>query len=61
MTFMLETAVRREDAVIIANKSKFLKSHASSGHKKAIEEMLMDPSLRGQLSDVKAADEVNKK
>ena len=58
MTYLIANAIRREDAIIMANKSKFLKAHSSSGHKKAIEELLMDPTLRSQLADVKAAAEV---
>ena len=58
MTFLLEAAERRGDVEFLRNKSKFIRTHASSGHKKSIEEMLGDPAVRGQLGDVKAADEV---
>lgn len=58
MAFLLEVAERRGDTEFLRNKSKFIKTHASSGHKKSIEEMLADPALRGQLGDVKAANEV---
>ena len=36
-----------------------MKSHTSSGHKKAIDELLGNPEFRNQLFDVKAADEVS--
>jgi hypothetical protein len=59
MNFLLDTAVRRGDADILHNKSKFVKASASSGNKKSIEEMLADACLRGQLADVKAADVIS--
>ena len=58
LEFMLETATKRGDLHILKNRSQFLCAHATSGHKKAIEEMLADPSLTAQLNDVKAAKEV---
>jgi protein pelota len=59
MKFLLETATRVGDVAILKQKSKFLKAHASSGYKKAIDELLGDAALRSQLADVKAADEVS--
>jgi stalled ribosome rescue protein Dom34 len=35
-----------------------LKAHTSSGHKRAVDELLGNPDFRTQLGDVRAADEV---
>jgi protein pelota len=59
MKFMMEAAVRLGDQAIIKQKSKFLKAHASSGYKRAIDELLGNADLRSQLADVKAADEAS--
>lgn len=56
--FMFEVVERRGDAVLLQNKSKFVRTHASSGYKRAIEELLGNAELRGQLADVRAAREV---
>eukprot|EP01041_Mallomonas_annulata_P003773 gene3773-7490_t len=56
--FMLETAERRGDVVLLHNKSKFLRSYVSSGFKNAVDELLSNSELKSQLADVKAADEV---
>ena len=58
MEYLMTAAVQRGDVEFLHNKSKFVKSHASSGHKKSIEEVLADSALRGQLGDVRAADEM---
>ena len=58
MAYMFERAIRTEDNEIHKNKSKFLKVHASSGHKKAIDEMLQKPEIASRMADVKAIKEV---
>lgn len=58
MEFFNKTAVERGDTLLLQNKSKFLKVHASSGHKNAIEQILVNPDVRNQLNDVKAVNEV---
>lgn len=58
MVFLAETAVQRNDIELIKNKSKFVKVHSSSGYKRSIAELLSDASLKSQLGEVKAADEV---
>ena len=40
MKYLTEKAVRVGDVQLIKQKSKFLKTHTSSGHKRAIEELL---------------------
>jgi protein pelota len=58
MAFYDDFCVKSNNSKLRQNKSKFLKAHTSSGHKRAIDEMLADPNLNGQLQDVKAAGEV---
>jgi protein pelota len=58
LQYAFDRAVRNEDASIIKNKSKFLRAHCSSGHKRSIEEMLAGPDVMAQLGEVKAAGEV---
>ena len=57
-SFMLSNAERRQDTALLQNKNKFVRSHASSGYKHAIEELLGNAELRSQLADVRAASEV---
>lgn len=57
MQYLLERAVRDECTVLLKNKSKFVRAHTSSGHKRAIEEMLADPAVSSLVGEVKAADE----
>jgi len=56
--FILEEAVRREDRILIENKSKFVLCKASSGHKHALEDVFGDPKIITQLEDTKMAKEV---
>ena len=42
MKYLTEKAVRVGDVQLTKQKSKFLKAHTSSGHKRAIEELLGD-------------------
>lgn len=43
---------------LIENKSKFVLVHASSGHKRAVEEILSQPTVQTRLADTKASDEI---
>lgn len=58
MKFLNEQAVRRGDMALVQNKSKFLKVHATSGHKNAIEQVLLSDEVKSQMTDVKAVEEV---
>jgi protein pelota len=59
MQLVAERAVKEEEVVVVKNKSKFLKAHTSSGHRRAVDEMLSNPDLAGPLGDIKAAEEVS--
>jgi len=39
-------------------KARYIKAHTSSGQRRAVDELLGNPDLQGQLGHVKAADEV---
>uniref|UniRef100_A0A7S3HQQ8 Protein pelota homolog n=1 Tax=Spumella elongata TaxID=89044 RepID=A0A7S3HQQ8_9STRA len=58
LQYLLDRAVRDECTSLLKNKSKFVKAHTSSGHKRAIEEMLSDPAVSAMVGEAKAADEV---
>ncbi|GBG59018.1 hypothetical protein CBR_g24366 [Chara braunii] len=57
-SYMLLEASRRDLRQIIDNKSKIILTHASSGYKHALKEVLASPSVQGQIKDTKAAKEV---
>lgn len=44
--------------VLIENKSKFVLVHASSGHKRAVEDILSQPAVQARLADTKASEEI---
>ncbi len=56
--FMENVATRQDDSAFLKQKSKFLRNHCSSGHKKAIDEMLGNPEIQSQMEDIKATKEV---
>jgi protein pelota len=56
--YMNTEAVRRDDRVIIENKSKFVLVKASNGHKYALEEVFSDPAIMARMDDTKVAKEV---
>ena len=58
LKYMFDTAERTANTAVLQSRGKFLRAHASSGHKRAIEELLGDADFRSQLADVRAADEV---
>jgi protein pelota len=57
MQYLLDRAVREECTLLLKNKTKFVKAHTSSGHKRAIEEMLGDAAVSAMVGEVKAAEE----
>lgn len=57
LEYMFKIAIARDVRVLIENRSKFVSAHSSSGHKHAIEEVLLDPGVAAQLKDTKAAAE----
>ena len=56
--YLKERALGVEDSGFVKNLSKFVRAHASSGHKKAVDEMLAQPEVAAQVGDVKAAKDV---
>lgn len=58
LSYLQARAVREECTVFTKNKHKFVKAHASSGHKRAVAELLGSKEVAGQVGDTKAADEV---
>ncbi|ORZ34393.1 protein pelota [Catenaria anguillulae PL171] len=55
--YIFAEAVRTDQRALIDNKSKFVVAHCSSGHKHALTELLLDPSIQSKLSDTKFAAE----
>ncbi|XP_065891098.1 protein pelota homolog isoform X2 [Dysidea avara] len=56
--YMMSEAIKQDIRVLIENKAKFLLVHASSGHRYALKEVLVDPAVTARLADTKAASEV---
>lgn len=56
--YMFQEAVKTDNKLLIDNKPKFVTTHASSGFKHSLREVLQDPALTSRLSDTKAASEV---
>lgn len=46
-------AVKQDIKVLLENKPKFLLVHSSSGHKQALKEVLLHPSVTARLADTK--------
>ena len=59
MQYFNDRAVRTDNTAFIQNKSKFVKAHTTSGHKRAISEFFVDTALSSKLGDVKAIQEVS--
>mmetsp|Transcript_21363 Transcript_21363/g.48191 ORF Transcript_21363/g.48191 Transcript_21363/m.48191 type:complete len:430 (+) Transcript_21363:79-1368(+) len=55
---LFEAAVRQGDRPIIENKSKFLLCHASSGHKRAVGEMLASEETASRLLETRVFQDV---
>lgn len=58
MKYLLDRSLKEDNSPIYRNKAKFVRVHASSGYKSAIEEMLGSPEIMSKLTNVKAIDEV---
>ncbi|XP_049867522.1 protein pelota [Pectinophora gossypiella] len=56
--YMMQTAVKTDNKLLIENKSKFLLVKASSGFKHSLKEVLQEPAVIAKISDTKAASEV---
>jgi len=56
--YMLNQAAKLDQKGILENRSKFILTHASSGFKHSLKEVLSDPSIANKLSDTKASGEV---
>mmetsp|Transcript_27792 Transcript_27792/g.50192 ORF Transcript_27792/g.50192 Transcript_27792/m.50192 type:complete len:422 (+) Transcript_27792:96-1361(+) len=56
--YLLAESVRREDRPLIENKGKFVLCHSSSGHKHAIEEFFLDPSIMSKMTETKLSKEI---
>ena len=58
LKFLVDTATRQGDSALLKQRSKIILTHATSGHRNAIDDLLSNPALTNQLLDVKAAAEV---
>ncbi|XP_044731714.1 protein pelota [Chrysoperla carnea] len=56
--YMMQTAVKSDNKILLENKSKFLLVHSSSGFKHSLKEVLQDPAVLARISDTKASSEV---
>ncbi|XP_065054604.1 protein pelota-like [Rhopilema esculentum] len=56
--YMFNQAAKLDQKVLLENKHRFVLSHASSGFKHSLKEVLADPSIANKLSDTKATGEV---
>ena len=54
----MDEAARAQEKVLLKNRTKFMLCHASSGHKRALSEVLAQPAVAAQVADTKAGDEV---
>ncbi len=57
-TYLTAEANRSDNRVFIENKAKFVLCHASSGHKRAVEELLTNPAIVNKLADTRYIKEV---
>lgn len=56
--YLCAESVRRGDRPFIENKGKFVLCHSSSGHKHAIEEFFLDPSIMSRMTETKLSREI---
>ncbi|XP_018335801.1 protein pelota isoform X1 [Agrilus planipennis] len=56
--YMIQTAIKTDNKLLLENKSKFVLAHSSSGFKHALKEVLQDPAVTSKMADTKAASEV---
>ncbi len=57
-SYLTTEASRRDDRAFIENKAKFVLCHSSSGHKRAVEELLRNPAIANKLSDTRYIKEI---
>lgn len=58
--FDAECSRRAEAAHDIGKyRARFISAHASSGHRRAVDELLADPALQSTLANIKAVDQVS--
>ncbi|ODV98456.1 hypothetical protein PACTADRAFT_932 [Pachysolen tannophilus NRRL Y-2460] len=56
--FIIKEAQSNTDKIVLANKSKFIVTHSSTGFLQGLEEILKNPDLQKKLSDTKFSREV---
>ncbi len=56
--YMIDRATQEDKSLLIKNKHKFVTTHVTSGHKKALDEIYENKNLHDQLADVKAVAEM---
>jgi protein pelota len=61
MTYFQQRVVQEErtDLTKLENRQKFVKVHASTGYKGAVEEVLSDPAIAERLQNVRAVKDVS--
>ena len=60
LQYLLTRAAKEENAVLLKNKSKFVKAAAESGSRAAVDGMLATPEVMNRLTNVRAVDEVRR-
>lgn len=58
LKYIMERATSQGETAVLKQRSKIVTTYASSGYKKAIDDLLGNPDLSTQLRDIRAADEV---
>lgn len=58
VTYLNQQAMVREDRALLQNRSKFVTCRASSGHKRAVAEMIAIPEVAKQLLDTRVVGDV---
>jgi len=56
--YMFDQAVKQDIKLLHENRAKFILVHSTSGHKRAVNEVLADPAIASRLADTKARGEV---
>lgn len=56
--YMLQTATKTDNKLLLDNRGKFMLVHASSGFKHSLKEVLQDAAVASKICDTKAASEV---
>uniref|UniRef100_A0A7S2BNA0 Protein pelota homolog n=1 Tax=Octactis speculum TaxID=3111310 RepID=A0A7S2BNA0_9STRA len=58
MAYMFSQATKHGEKELLKSKSKFVVCHTASGHKRAVADMLADPSISNQLIETKVVGDV---